>query len=150
MAKLTSTIIPDADTPLWQLGEALAALGGVRGQSFEPVQGTPRWGYAVTAELYRKWQESQGVDPAKAHDDQAGPAEGEQADARSTQPAAGEPEQTAGDGTTAAQQGDGGQAAGETQGTDDESPAEGEDKTTEDKTTAQRTRRGASGTTRKG
>lgn len=75
MPNLPSRIIPDADTPLWKLGEELAGLGGVRGQTYEPVPASPRYGMAVTDELYRKWQESRGVDPDKVLDDSAAQAE---------------------------------------------------------------------------
>jgi hypothetical protein len=59
-------IIPASDQPLWALKKELEDLGGVRRQDFSPVPTQAgRYGYQVTPELYKAWQEAAGVERAE-------------------------------------------------------------------------------------
>lgn len=105
-------IYPRTDQALWELGEELAALGGVRGQDYSPAPGQ-RWHYQVPNEdLYRRWRDSidapsaetASTDPApqdKAPAAPEPPAESEAAakNAPPTAEQATEPAQAATDGT---------------------------------------------------
>lgn len=108
-------IVPPEDQPLWVLMQELEALGGVRGQDFKAVAGSPRWGYQVTPELLRKWQEAGGVDTS-VQDEPADPppppieadsgSDDKPAPAVSEQDASGQDAATEDSGTAAPAQGD--------------------------------------------
>lgn len=54
-------IFPAPDQKLPHLLRELAAVGGVRDQNVHLANGGTKWGYQVTDEVYRAWQESLGV-----------------------------------------------------------------------------------------